>query len=135
MATRKLPAMVLVSALLLLAAVPAGLACKRHYRRAVHHCVVHKVVTRHVACRHYRRGGGLAKPYLSTLATLTDNTLPAANVQTAQIAPPEPWPPLNIEAIQQQEWPPYACCTTPCCNTCNTCCDEGSRHGRRYLIH
>ena len=132
MAKRKLSVMVLVAALLSMAAVPAGLACKRHYRRVSKHCVVKKVVVSRA--RHYRRGGGLAAPSFTTLATLTENPTPqVATFQPAAIAPPAPWPPLNIVAINNEQ-PPIPQCApaaTACCEP-NPCCDPcATRHGRR----
>jgi len=128
---RKLPAIVMVAALLSLVLAPEGLACKRHYRRAVHHtakrCAVHhRVVHHYVACRRHHRvyGSITAKPYI------------VSHDVAAWPALPTPEPLAAIPEIPAYNPPPIpepyvapTCCQP--CQTQTTCCGEGSsRHGR-----
>jgi hypothetical protein len=144
MATRKLPVLALAAVVLSLAAVSTGLACKRHYR-VVHHkkCTVHYRTVCHrvrvISChrRHYRvYGGGSAKPYIVSLATVTP--LPAVSLN----APPPPAPAVIPPIPPIAEVPPIPCrgplippCTSchPSCNSCqppscpppcNPCCSH-----------
>jgi len=129
MAKRKLPVVALVMALLSLAAVPAGLACKRHYRRAaVHH---HRVVHHHhyvaAACRrrHYRTYGTYAaKPYFVSLATATPM---AALDLTPPPRPERPVIPEYVPPSPPEAAPPVTACCQP-----NPCCNGGGHHHHRY---
>jgi len=142
MATRKLPVLALAAVVLSLAAVSTGLACKRHYR-VVHHktCTVHyrKVChrVRVISChrRHYRvYGGGSAKPYIVSLATVTPWPALSLNVPPAPapaVIPPIPpiaeVPPIPVRGpLIPCCTPEPVCCTTPvpappaqCCNPCH----------------
>ena len=142
MATRKLPALALVMALLSLVAVPAGLACKRHARRVVHHrtCVVHHRVVHHYISRcrrHYRvYGGGSAEPYIASLATATPMAALDLNAPPPLAKPniPEPAPPAAVPPLPQPG-PLVPCCEPPPpCNPCDQCCNGEQDHHRRHIF-
>ena len=138
MAKRKLPVILLVTALLSLALAPASLACKRHHRKyhriVAYHCVRvhHRVVHHYVACvrhKHYRAYKSItAEPYIVS-HDVAAWVIPPTPAPAVAVAPPSPQPLLPLP-----EFPPaQVCCVQcppqPCPEPCPAPCSP-CRHGR-----